>query len=174
MQRKPEKWYQMTLDDIEKQMGGGWKIDLLDDGGPKQFSMVARMKYLDALKVRAFGLPERVVLEGQFGTKSEAEQHSDTAIVNMEVRHQIIVQLINWHLVNQLLRFNYGPESENTVFITPAPIVDLVLENTRRTFDKILSSPEGFMSAVDIIDLEAIRDQIGLPAKEGGESFSIN
>ncbi|KKN77724.1 hypothetical protein LCGC14_0356980 [marine sediment metagenome] len=152
-------------DSIDRDLGGGWSIDLLDDGGPKQFSMVARMKYLDALKVRAFGMPERAILEGQFGTKSEAEQHADMAIINMEVRHKVVVQLVNWHLVNQLLRFNYGPEAENTVFISPAPIVDLVLEYIRSVYSDILKSPDGILVIADI-DVKAMEDQLGIPSKE--------
>jgi len=152
-------------DDLDKQSGGGWRIELLDDGTPKQLSMVARMKYLDSLKVRAFGFPERAILEGQFGTKAEAQQHANMALVNIEVRHKVVVQLVNWHLVNQLLRINYGPEFENTVFISPAPIVDLVLQYMRQVYTDILRSPDGIL-VVEGIDIQAMQDQLMIPSKE--------
>jgi len=44
-----------------------------------QGSFIDRQKYLDALKMRAFGLPERSILEGSHGTKAEADVHADIA-----------------------------------------------------------------------------------------------
>ena len=160
------------MDDLEKQLGGGWKVELISAKGSIS-DFISRQKYLDALKVRAFGLPERAVLEGMFGTKAEAEAHADFAIINMEIRHAIVVELVNWHLVNQLLRFNWGVEAENTVFIKPTPIVDLVLQYLREVYSAVLASPEGFVVAMDTIDLGAMQDQLGLPIKEGGEGGSL-
>ena len=72
----------------------GWKIELISDKGAGTVGFVERQKYLDALKVRAFGMPERAVLEGQYGTKADATAHADFAITVFEIRHQIIVQQI--------------------------------------------------------------------------------
>ena len=47
------------------------EIELLSDSGKGQQPFTDRQKYLDILKVRAFGFPERSILEGQFGTKAD-------------------------------------------------------------------------------------------------------
>lgn len=140
-----------------------WEIELKSAYPTSNVAFVDRLKYCDSLMVRAMGMPERAVLEGQFGTKAEAEAHADFAITNMELRHEIIVQQYNWHIVNQLLRINYGEEFENTVWLKPAPITDLKLQYIREIYKAFLTNPEGFASEVLHVDLEAMRDQLGIP-----------
>jgi hypothetical protein len=151
------------VDDLNKDAPDAWRIELLSDSGTSKASFIDRMKYLDALKVRGLGMPERAILEGEFGTKAEAEAHADFAIVNMELRHKMVVQDVNWHYVNQLLRFNYGPDVENKVYIQPAPIADLALQYLRDVYTSILTSPEGFVQEIERIDLEAMKDKLGIP-----------
>jgi len=149
--------------ELNKDTPDAWKIELLSDIGNTVTQFNERFKYLDALKVRALGLPERAVLEGQFGTKAEAEAHADFAIVNMEMNHTIIVQQINWHAVNQLLRLNFGKEAENTVFIKPTPITDLALQLLRDVYKSILANDEGMAAEIDLIDRDALRERIDVP-----------
>jgi hypothetical protein len=153
------------VDSLNKDSPDAWKIELVGDGSPKQYSFTNRLGYLDSLKVRGLGLPERAVLEGQFGTKAEAEAHADFAITNMELRHQQAVQHVNWHLVDQLLRINYGSDAEGTVYIEPAPITDNALMYLREIYAKILESPDWFLNELDTIDVEALKDRVGIPIK---------
>ena len=147
----------------------GWRIEILSDKGASQTGFVDRMKYLDTLKVRALGVPERSILEGQFGTKAEAGAHADFAILNMELRHQQAVEAVNWHLVNQLLRINYGRSAENTVFVSPAPIADRAISFLRTLYEKLISSPEGFANEILAIDTDALKDRLGIPIDEEAE-----
>lgn len=153
------------VDDLNKE-AKAWEIELLSAYPTSNVAFVERLKYLDALMARALGMPERAILEGQFGTKAEAEAHADFAITNMELRHKIIVQQYNWHLVNQLLRVNYGPEAENTVLIAVAPLTDLTLQYLRATYTKFLDNQEGFGQEFDNVDTEAMRDKLGIPSKK--------
>ena len=143
-----------------------WKIELISDSGTGQASFIERQRYLDALKVRAFGFPERAILEGEFGTKAEAEAHGALAIQNMDLRHQFVAQDINWHVINQLLRLNWGPQFENSVWISPAPIADEVRAFLQELYKAIISSPDGAMQELDNIDMEAMKDRLGVPVKE--------
>lgn len=152
------------IDDLNGQAPDQWKIELLESSGG-QTSFMDRLKYLDALKVRAFGLPERAVLEGQFGTKAEAEAHADIAVLNMELRHQLMTQSINRHVVNQVLAYNYGPQAKNKVYIQPAPIADLEKDWLKKIYEKIISDPNGFLTELDAIDMEALRDRVAIPMK---------
>jgi hypothetical protein len=148
--------------DLNAQTPDAWKIELINDSGG-QTAFNDRMKYLDALKARAFGMPERTVFEGQFGTKAEAEAHADLAIVFMEMRHSIICQQINQHVVNQLLRTNFGPDAEDSVYIQPAPIADLEKSYLQKLYDTILADPNGLMTEIGGIDMESLRDRLGIP-----------
>ena len=154
------------VDSLNEESGDAWKIELISAQGVQAAPFLDRQKYLDALKVRAFGLPERAVLEGQFGTKAEAEAHGSFAINNMELRHADIVQLVNWHLVNQLLRFNWGKQAENLVRVVPAPISDESVGLLKEIYRVILSSPDGFLAELDSIDLEALKDRLKIPVAQ--------
>lgn len=151
------------VDELDKESPNSWFIELLGDGSPKQYSFANRLGYIDSLKVRAFGIPERAILEGQFGTKAEAETHGDLATTNMEVRALILVQLLNWHVVNHLLRLNYGPGVENTVYVQMAPIADANRAFLRKVYESIVASPDGALLEISKIDLEAMRDKLGVP-----------
>ena len=151
------------IDNLGENTPNAWKVELLSPTGISSTVLTERQKYLDSLKVRAFGVPERAVLEGQFGTKAEAETHADLALTAMEIRHRTITQTLNWHLVNQLLRLNFGKEFENKVYIQPAPIVDTALQFLRDIYKQIRISPDGFLLELDSIDKEALKDRLDVP-----------
>lgn len=163
------------LDTLNVNAPDAWKVELISATGISGTALTERQKYLDALKVRAFGVPERAILEGQFGTKAEAEAHADLAIVAMEIRHKNLIRIINWHLVNQLVRLNFGKGYENRVYVEPAPLVDLALQFLRDIYKNILSSPEGFLLETDTIDKEALKDRLGIPVNaESNVDYSEN
>jgi len=140
-----------------------WKIELLSDEGSGQTSFMDKLKYLDTLKVRAFGLPERAVLEGQFGTKAEAQAHADIAVANMEVKHALMCYQFNAKLVDKILAWNYGPDAKGSVKIKPAPLADDTLAFFKQIYLALLTNPQGFMTEVSTMDLQRLRDKLGVP-----------
>lgn len=159
----PKKVDQFINDANESSGQSAWTIRLESAYPTAQVGFIDRLKYLDALKARGSGMPERATLEGQFGTKAEAEAHADFAISNMELRHEIMVQHYNWHLVNQLLRLNWGPEFENTVWISVAPITDLERAFFSDIYKLILANPETLNNELLNMDTQAIRDRLSVP-----------
>lgn len=158
------KSVQDFVDDLSADRPNAWSIELMSADSSTGAQFIDRLKYLDALISRAYGLPERVAMEGQFGTKAEAEAHADIAITNMELRHQIMVQQYNWFAVNHLLELNYGKQYENTVRIVVAPIADVKAQFIRDTYRAFLTSPDTLLSEYDALDHNAIRDKLGLPS----------
>lgn len=146
---------------IDGQPIDSWKIELIEAAGGSSFS--DRLAYLDTLKVRAFGFPERSILEGQFGTKAEAGEHGDFAITNLELRHLTLVNFYNKHCVDHLLRLNWGPDFEGTVKIVPSALADEEKAYLKSLYQSIITNPEGFLQEIDQIDLPAIRDRLGIP-----------
>jgi DNA-binding ferritin-like protein len=141
-----------------------WEISFIEDAGGKQATFCDRLRYLDSLMARALITPERAVTEGQMGTKAEAGIHADAASTAMDLEHQHVARLINWHLVNQLLRLNYGPDAENTVWIVPAPMDDTSLAFLREVYKGFLTNPVLCADEYPNIDKEALRERIGVPA----------
>lgn len=152
------------FDDIATEKNG-WRIELITAGGAS-FPFGDRFDYLDKLKVRGAGFPERSILEGTFGTKAEAETHGDFVITMIEYRHECLVEILNWHLVNQMLKYQFGSSFENKVFIQQAPLNDAKKAMLKDLYDKILSNPDGFVREVEAMDVEAIADSLGVPRIE--------
>lgn len=140
-----------------------WKIELLSDKGAGQVPFIEKLKYLDVLKVRAFGFPERALLEGQFGTKAEAESHADIAVANLEVKHELLTTQYNVKLVDNLLAWNWGEQARGSVWIKPSPLADDKLLFFQKIYELMFSNPQGFMAEQSMLDMEQIRERLGLP-----------
>jgi len=141
-----------------------WKIELLSDQGKGQQPFTDRQKYLDVLKVRAFGFPERAVLEGQFGTKAEAEAHADMAVNNMEARHALLVsEHYNPKIVDWVLTKNYGPEAIGSVRIKPTRLADADKVMFRELYTLLLSDPAALQREVAEVDIHQVRDRLNIP-----------
>lgn len=135
----------------------GWHVELLSDNGQKQSNFIDRLKYLDTQKVRGLGLPERAILEGQFGTKAEAGVHGDMAIMNFEQIDKSIASAVNDQIINQLVELNYGPEYVGKIRLVPQPLVDTQITYLRTLYEK-LSDPS--------IDIETLRNKLDIPGLE--------
>lgn len=153
-------------EDIDDESKDAWKIELITDPGSAKAAFIDRQSYLDKLFARGLGLPERSVLEGQFGTKADAQAHADFAITNIELRHLMFVHDINKHAVNQLLRLNWGEQFEDTVHIEPAPLTDVQLVFLKEVFTALMTNPETALDVVDQIDKKALQDKLGIPIEE--------
>jgi hypothetical protein len=167
----PRKMEQF-IDDLNAQKSeDAWKIELLSDNGSVRAQFIERSKYLDALKVRAFGIPERAILEGQFGTKAESETQADFAIVTIEVRHSLLCQQISQQAVNLVLDLNWGKEYRDTVAIEPNPLSDDKMAFFRQLYVGWTRDPQSAAAEMNTIDLPAFRDRLGLPKQEVGDVY---
>ncbi len=140
-----------------------WDIDLLEDRGKKQAAFNDRLKYLDSQKVRGLMLPERAILEGQFGTKAEAGVHIGVMITNMQQIDRTTVRMVNEQLVNQLVYLNYGDSLVGKVRLVCAPLVDTQIAFLQKLYVE-LNDPN--------IDLSVLKDRLNVPEQEGGSQTS--
>lgn len=147
-----------------------WKVELLSDMTSQQSNFVDRLKYYDALKARALGFPERAILEGQFGTKAEAQVHSDAAVAVAEYRHAKLTEQISTQTVNDILRFNYGRKAIGSVYLKPSPIADDTKLFLRQIFQALVqNSPE---VALERINAREVKERLGLPINVAEDSDS--
>ena len=84
-----------------------WDIELLEDKGKKQAAFGDRLNYLDKQKVRGLQLPERAILEGEFGTKAESATQSEWAILNMQKIDKQAAVAFNEQVINPLMGRTY-------------------------------------------------------------------
>lgn len=143
-----------------------WKIELMSDSGSAQTAFISRLNYLDALKVRGMGLPERAVLQGQFGTKAEAEAHADFAILVMELRHVLLCQEVNKQVCNWMLKMNFGEQYEDTVFVKPVPLADQKIAVLKDIYKAICTNTDSGPVELMSIDTDALKKKLGVPVKE--------
>jgi len=140
-----------------------WQIELLEDHGGRQPTFVDRLKYLDSLLARAILIPERSVLEGQYGTKAEAGEQIDLALTQADLMHRHITRLVNWHAVDQLLALNWGDGMRGKARLVAAPIRDAKLQYVKEVYTAFLADPNGFLDESGQIDTDAIKDLLGIP-----------
>lgn len=158
------------LDALAK-MNEAWKIEYIEHSA-QQASFVDRMKYLDAQKCRAFAIPERAVLEGEFGTKAEAGIHASAALLNMQLMSEMITELLNnggtnrqTGLVNRLLMANFNSE-KNGAWLTAPPLTDERVALFIQILTTLLADPGAGPEIMDKIDLEQLVDVLDLPVKK--------
>lgn len=160
----PDEIQEWLDDSVDRELKGKWRIELISAPNSSQASFVDRQKYLDTLKIRAFGIPERSILEGQFGTKAEAEVHADIALSSIDTKHRLICDQINERIVRPLLRMNYGEKYENSVTIAPAPLVDAQFQTIKEIYRLLVQSPQVIAKEIQNIDVQTLRDSMGIPS----------
>ncbi len=139
-----------------------WKVELISDASTRQESFSKRLSYLDTLKVRGLRMPERSILEGNFGTLAEATAHQDFAVTHMESIDRQIVASVNKQLINPLLRMNYGEQYVGKVRIVPAPLIDTQIEFLRKVYAELSKTDPK-------VNLQGLRDKLNIPTSEAVE-----
>lgn len=151
------------VDELGDGVEQGWKIEMLEAGSGQQSNFNERLRYLDSLKVRGLMLPERSVLEGQFGTKAEAGEHGDLALSNIQGIEADITHEFNEQVVNPLLVMNFGEQYRDKVWVVGAPLIDEQARFLKEVYRAILNNPEGFAEESMTLDTDAMKDSLGLP-----------
>jgi len=140
-----------------------WEITMLSDDSPRQPSFIERLNYLDKLMVRGLLLPERSLLEGQFGTKAEAGVHADAAVTQRDLEHRHVTRMVNWYVLDQLLALNWGEEMRGKVRLEASPLADDAQQWLREIYRKLLENHNGFIEEFMTIDRDALKDTLGVP-----------
>ena len=138
-----------------------WDVKLISDVSSRQPAFADRLKYLDSLKIRGLGLPERSMLEGQFGTKAEAGEHIGLAVTHMQNIDQTITKMLNDQVVNPLLEINFGPDAVGKARLVSAPLVDTQIAFMQDLYLKVMATAD------PDIDTDALKEQLSIPMKKG-------
>lgn len=161
---------QVYLDDtLDREVKGAWRIELITAKNSSEPGFINRQKYLDALKMRAFALTERSVLEGTHGTKAEADVHGDVSLSNVDSRHRLICSGLNVQAVPQALSFNFGKKYAYSAYIKPAPLVDTQFATIKAIYERIIMDGDALAAEAKNLNMRAMRDELGLSSVLGGD-----
>lgn len=139
-----------------------WDVTFLADPFAKQYSFVARLQYLDKLFVRGLLLPERSVLEGQFGTKAEAGVHADLALTQKELDHRHITRLANRYIVDQLVELNFGRQFRQKVRLVANPLQDEKAAFFRELYKALITNPTAALELLSRVDWDWLSQSVGV------------
>jgi hypothetical protein len=77
-----------------------------------------------------------------------------------------ICQTVNWHLINRtLIRPNFGPQFENSVYVVPNPISDAGKTFLRDLFKNLMANPETGLLLTAGIDMDQLQQRLDVPTK---------
>lgn len=122
-----------------------------------------RQRYYDSRLFRGMLRPERSGLEGQKGTKAEAETHGDVGLKDSEQIHGRLIESLNKGPVNDLLELNFGPAARDQVFLKAAPLVDVNAGADNDLLAAIYKNPALFEQLIAQLDVDAVVDRRGIP-----------
>lgn len=147
---------------------GDWKLEhIMSSGSGLQPNFIAREKYLDALMLRVFGIPERAVTEGSFGTKAEAEAHSAIAFLTNLDRSEFIMHGTNEGFVKPFNRACVGDEKACRLKLGDMTEANIALFGS--IFTQMLKDPNSAVETYARVDIEQLMDKAGVPALSAEE-----
>ena len=145
-----------------------WQLEFLTVSVALGNEFVEQGRYMDSQLMRGYLVPERAGIEGQFGTKAEAEAHTDIVLFEGQWVLNDLIRHLNWYIVDQILALNYGEATRGSVWIEAEPVVNEIVTFMRDLIKQVIGG-----DTIDVlerwVDLEQWLDQIGVPRKESIE-----
>jgi hypothetical protein len=146
-----------------QQLGqSGWRIEIMESSS-KQADFIAAMEYQDKLKARGLGVLERAMMEGQYGTKAEAESHVNVMLLNMQLKHEDLTELFNKEVLDPLLTLNYN--APGSIKFIAQPLTDERYELFNQIFNALMADPSSAAEIIDKIDVDGVFDHLRIPMK---------
>lgn len=140
-----------------------WVLSQFDPGGTDHSEgLLNALAYYDRLLFRGWIRPERVGLEAQHGTRADAEQHSETSVLDSELIDRDFSTAFNRGVVDELLAINFGQQARGSVWIEPAPISDTKADTAKSVLMALLGK-NGTGAVADRIDVQSLLADLEIP-----------
>lgn len=167
----------ITVDNVKAapELAGesAWKFDFEDAGnpGPALQGLIEERRYLDALKLRGYLVPERATTEtgSGGGSRADSETHGDVGVSIAESLHKEILACINRDIVDPILEYNFGPEAKGEAFVTTAGLSRAQRQFYEQIFMALLNNPATVDWMVGRMKVHSLMDQLEVPQVEGME-----
>jgi hypothetical protein len=137
-----------------------WKISFLETSGQHAAQLTNTLRYYDSLLMRGWLVPERSAIEGQFGTKADAETHGDIVLLSAELLLDDILRDVNEYIV---LVYNFGQDYAGRVKVKQGGIDPAMKAFYQKIIESVLTNPANIDLLVGMTDLDAMLDNVGIP-----------
>jgi hypothetical protein len=157
---------------------GAWSIEgISGDISVNRSDYLSVLQYFDAQFCRGLTVPERAILEAQYGSKADAERHTASLEAILQAKLDQIIYQWNEQVVKPMITLNFGEKYVGLVTVDAAPITDAALEYLKQLYTEHLSTAAEAPTAqeeLNSIDFQAIRDRIGVPTQLNPEAEIAN
>lgn len=143
-------------------------IDVLDFGSTSQAiaGLIERLKHDESLMFNGGLLSSRVGLEGEHGTKAEAQTHTDTGVIGSQLILNDIANQLQ-PLVDALLVLNFGPKAAGSVKIAPAPLIDVKADRAMKIIAALAVQSDATTAMSEVVDVVQLFKDADAPIVEG-------
>ena len=138
-----------------------WQFSFLETRSGHGSEFIGSLSYQDKLMVRGYLIPERAILEGQFGTKAEAGVHGDIAVLISQQWLDTIIAELNRQAVDDVLEANFGKTARGKVYLKSGPIQDTEVALYQSIVTALLTANPDM--AKSDLDFDAMYDALKLP-----------
>jgi hypothetical protein len=147
-----------------------WVLSQFDLGSTDHSAgLLNALAYYDKLLFRGWLRPERVGLDTQHGSRADAQQHSESSIVDSELIDQDFAGAFNRGVIDDVLTLNFGPDARGSVWVDPSPISDNQIQTSKAVLTALLGNAQTAPSVAGQIDITALLDDLDVAAKINDE-----
>lgn len=129
-------------------------------------TFIDELNYLDKCLCRAFGIPERSVLEGEFSTRADAGNASEFTLMRIQYLVKQVIDQFNKYVVDKVIDLNYE-DLKGRVRVVASDIDRSSVSAVREFIINLLNSNETLQKE---LDLDAMLDVSKFPRKQKNEN----
>ena len=142
-----------------------WVLSQFELGGTDYSpGLLNALAYYDKLLFRGWLRPERVGLDTQHGSRADAQQHSESSIVDSELIDQDFAAVFNAGVIDDVLTLNFGPDAKGSVWVDPSPISDAQSQTVAAILKSLLANSQTAPNVASQIDIAAVLDDLDVPS----------
>ena len=155
-----------------------WDVDVVQTGtyAPAIDGTIHERDFQDARKVRAWGWPERAMLEAQQGGigQSDTKTHTDSASTDLELIDDDIASQISHGqpfydvpgVIDEIVALNWGEEYRGLIAVKPAPLVDAKVQVYTQLLTAMVANPTLAPTFASVIDWPSLLSHLDIATTE--------
>ena len=144
----------------------GWKISLMESSG-KQGEFISRLDYLDKLKARGVGVLERAMMEGNYGTKAEADSHLGVMFLLAQLENRGLVKIFNKEVIDDVCQLNFG--RSGCIRAVPQPLTRDQREALMTVLSSLMGNQDIQADVAENTDVKEVLEILGIPVLSADE-----
>jgi hypothetical protein len=142
-----------------------WVLSQFELGGTDYSAgLLNSLAYYDKLLFRGWLRPERVGLEAQHGTRADAQQHSESGVLDAELVDAAFAAAFNAGVVDDVLAANFGPAARGAVRVDPSPIADAKQQSLQAVLQALIGNAATATAVASQIDVAAVLQDLDVPS----------